>query len=182
MKIVNRWIKSLMLAAALAAGCTTSFAQSLSDALSGGEALALSAGVNGQVARVLVEPGEQVKKGQLLLSLSTTTYQSRLEATQATQEHARFRLQLLEEDYARQQELYEEGSLSTVELQQLDLLVKQARMQLVSAKAAVDVATANLSFTKIVAPADGRITAVPLVGQRVNINAGLPVLIKMTVQ
>jgi RND family efflux transporter MFP subunit len=182
MKIVSRWIKRLMLAAALAAGCTSSVAQSLSDALSSGEDLALSAGVNGQVARVLVVPGEQVKKGQLLLSLSTTTYQSRLEATQVTQEHARFRLQLLEENYARQQELYEEGSFSAVELQQLDLLVKQARMQLASAKAAVDVATANLSFTKIVAPADGRITAVPLVGQRVNINAGLPILIKMTLQ
>jgi multidrug efflux pump subunit AcrA (membrane-fusion protein) len=95
------------------------------------------------------------------------------------QTHARFKLQLVEADYARQQELYEEGSLSAVELQQLDLQVLQARMQLAAANAAVDVATANLAFANIVAPADGQITAVPLVGQRVNINAGLPVLIKM---
>ena len=182
MKIVNRWNKSLMLAMALAACSTNGMAQSLSDALSNGEALALSAGVSGQVARVLVKPGDQVKQGQLLLSLGTTTYQSRLDATQAAQAHARFKLQLVEADYARQQELYEEGSLSTVELQQLDLQVKQARMQLASASAAVDVAAANLSFTKIVAPVDGRITAVPLVGQRVNINAGLPILIKMSPQ
>ncbi len=182
MKIVNRWNKSLMLAAALAACSTAGVAQSLSDGLENGESLALSAGVSGQVARVLVKPGEQVEKGQLLLSLGTTTYQSRLDATRAAQVHARFKLQLVEADYARQQELYEEGSLSTVELQQLDLLVMQARMQLAAANAALDVATANLAFTKIVAPADGRITAVPLVGQRVNINAGLPILIKMSLQ
>ena len=179
MNIVKRCDKRLVLAAVLLACSTASVAQSLSDDLSNGEALALSTGVSGQVARVLVKPGEQVKKGQLLLSLGTISYQSRLDATQAVQAHARFKLQLVEADYARQQELYEEGSLSAVELQQLDLQVMQARMQLAAANAAVDVATANLAFANIVAPADGRITAVPLVGQRVNINAGLPVLIKM---
>lgn len=125
MKIVNRWQMKLMWAAVFAACSTTGVAQSLSDALSNGEALALSAGVSGQVARVLVKPGENVEQGQLLLSLGATTYQSRLDATRAVQAHAQFNLQLIEEDFARQQELYEEGSLSAVELQQLELQVKR---------------------------------------------------------
>ncbi|MCP4009177.1 MAG: efflux RND transporter periplasmic adaptor subunit [Proteobacteria bacterium] len=171
----------LFVAGIFIAACSAgSVAQTLSDALSDGEVLALSPGVSGQVAEVLVDPGELVKKGQLLLSLGDTTYKSRLEAVRATHAHAKFRLQLLEEDYARQEELYEEGSLSAVELQQLDLVVKQARMELAIARAAVDVAMANLAFTKIIAPADGEITAVPMVGQRVSINLGLPVLIKMS--
>jgi len=177
---INRLVKLFVSCVVLAAFGASSAAQTLSDALSDGEALALSPGVSGQVAKVLVKPGEQVKKGQLLLSLGDTTYKSRLEAVRATQAHAKFRLQLLEEDYARQEELYEEGSLSTVELQLLDLVVKQARMELASARAAVDVATANLAFTKIIAPVDGEITAVPMVGQRVSVTAGLPVLIKMS--
>jgi membrane fusion protein (multidrug efflux system) len=140
-------------------------AQTLSDALSKGEALALSAGVGGQVARVLVKTGEQVKKGQLLLELGSTTYQSQLDAARSKQAFVSFKLQLLEEDYARQQELHEEGSFSTVELQLLELKVKQARSELAAAK--------------IYAPVDGQITAVPLVGQRVSTNAGLSVLIRM---
>ncbi len=154
-------------------------AQTLSDALSKGEALALSAGVGGQVARVLVSSGEQVKKGQLLLELGSITYQSQLDAARSKQAFVSFKLQLLEEDYARQQELHEEGSFSTVELQLLELKVKQARSELAAARAAVDIAAAKLTFTKIYAPVDGQITAVPLVGQRVSTNAGLSVLIRM---
>jgi RND family efflux transporter MFP subunit len=154
-------------------------AQTLSDALSKGESLALSAGVGGQVARVLVRSGEQVKKGQLLLELGSTTYQSQLDAARSKQVFVSFKLQLLEEDYARQQELHDEGSFSSVELQLLELKVKQAQSELAAARATVDVAAAKLTFTKIYAPIDGQITAVPLVGQRVSINEGLPVLIRM---
>jgi len=157
----------------------SSGAQTLSDALSNGEMLALSPGVGGQVAEVLVKPSERVKKGQVLLVLDSATYQSRLSARQAVLEYAAFKLQLLEEDYARQQELYEEGSLSTVELQQLDLGVKQARSEWAVAQAKHAVMAEKLANTKIVAPADGEITAVPLVGQRVSVKAGLPVLIRM---
>ena len=172
-------LKLIVFGALVVAYSASSIAQTLSDGLANGDALALSVGVSGQVAEVLVKPGDQVKRGQLLLRLGSTTYQSRFDAVTATQAHAKFKLQLLEEDYARQQELYEEGSLSTVELQELDLVVMQARKELALAYAAVDVAAAQLSFTKIVAPADGEVIAVPMVGQRVSVNAGLPVLIRM---
>ena len=154
-------------------------AQTLSDALSNGEMLALSPGVGGQVAEVLVKPGERVRKGQVLLVLDRATFQSRLSARQAVLEHAAFNLLLLEEDYARQQELYEEGSLSTVELQQLDLGVKKARSEVALARAKLAVVAEKLENTKIFAPLDGEITAVPVVGQRFSVKAGLPVLIRM---
>jgi len=172
-------IKCLMMGAAVFACSMSAVAQTLSDALANGEVLALSPGVSGQVAEVLVKPGDRVEQGQLLLTLGTVTYQSRLDAARAGLAHAGFNLQLLENDYERQQELYEEGSLSAVELQELELLVMKARMQLAAANAAVDVAAANLAYARITAPVNGEIFAVPLVGQRVNIQAGLPVLIKM---
>ncbi len=155
-------------------------AQTLSDALASGEALGLRAGVSGQVAEVLVAVGDRVEKGQHLLSLGSRTYQARLDAARTKQAQLAFELQLVEEDYARQQELYDEGSLSTVELQLYELKVKQARSQLAQVNADTAVAAANLEYTRIVAPMNGQITAVPLVGQRVNIVSGLPVLIRMT--
>lgn len=179
LKRINVFIISAIITLSYSAG---SGAQSLSDALSNGEALGLSPGVSGVVAEVLVSPGEQVKKGQLLLMLDSTVYQSRFKAKQAALAHASFRLQLHEEDYARQQELYEEGSLSAVELQQLDLVVKQAQAGMSDAQADVDEAAANLAYTKLIAPVDGEITAVAMVGQRVSIKVGLPVLIRMVLR
>ena len=146
-------------------------AQTLSDALSKGESLALSAGVGGQVARVLVRSGEQVKKGQLLLELGSTTYQSQLDAARSKQVFVSFKLQLLEEDYARQQELHDEGSFSSVELQLLELKVKQAQSELAAARATVDVAAAKLTFPKIYAPIAGQITAVGFIASISTISA-----------
>ena len=123
MKRVSFFVLSTVLAAAYCGGAG---GQTLSDALSNGEALALSPGVNGQVAEVLVKPGDLVQKGQLLLTLDSADFQSRLDAKLARQEYVKFKLRLLEDDYARQRELYEEGSLSTVELQKLDLGIKEA--------------------------------------------------------
>ena len=179
---VIKYVKHLGVGAVVLAYSLSAGAQTLSDALQDDGILALSPGVSGQVAEVLVQPGDQVEKGQLLLTLGATTYQSRFDATKSIQTHALFNLQLLEDDYSRQQELYEEGSLSSVELQQLDLQVKKAGMALALAKAAVGVAAANLAYTRIIAPVGGEISAVPLVGQRVSINAGLPILIKMMPQ
>ena len=154
-------------------------AQTLSDALAEGRPLDLHVGVSGQVAEVLVAEGDQVEAGQLLLSLGTATFQARLDAARVKQAQLEYELQLEEEDFERQQELYEEGSLSTVELQLYQLEVRRAQTGLAQAKADAAVAAANLEFSRIYAPAKGRITAVPLVGQRVNTAMGLPVLIKM---
>lgn len=155
-------------------------AQTLSDALAEGEELGLRVGVNGQVAKVLVSVGDRVDKGQHLLSLGSGTYQAKLDAARVKQDLLAYELQLVEEDYDRQQELYDEGSLSTVELQLYQLKVRQARSKLAQANADATVAAANLAYTRIYAPMNGRITAVPLVGQRVNIASGLPVLIRMS--
>ncbi|MEE9448322.1 MAG: efflux RND transporter periplasmic adaptor subunit [Arenicellales bacterium] len=154
-------------------------AQTLSDALANGEPLSLSVGVSGEVAEVLVSEGEHVKQGQLLLKLNTLTYQSALNATQAALDYAKFKAQLSEEDFERQQALYDEGSLSTVELQQLELGLKLAQSELANARSAYHTAKHDLSRAKIIAPIDGEVLAVPLVGQRVNVDvSGVLVKIK----
>lgn len=156
--------------------------QNLSDALAEGKELTLGVGVGGQIKEVLVAPGDSVEKGQHLLSLNTERFQSKLDAALAGLDFLKFKLQLAEEDYARQQELYEEGSLSTVELQMLELNVKQAKSVLATGRAAYHAANRDLENAQIFAPAAGEITAVPLVGQFVSVQDAIPVIIKMRVE
>lgn len=156
--------------------------QTLSDALSEGESLALTVAVSGEVAEVLVAPGEQVKKGQLLVSLNVTGFQSALAAAKATLAYAKFKVQLVREDYERQQELYDEGSLSSVELQILELGVLHDEVALAHAQAAHVVALSNLAYARITAPVNGEVVALPVVGQRVSVAAGLPVLVKLHIK
>lgn len=157
-------------------------AQNLSDALERGQTLALGVGVNGQVTEILVAPGDIVEQGQHLLSINAEQYRSQLEAAQANLDYANFKTQLADEDYERQQELFEEGSLSTVELQGYELIVKQAKSERAAARAGVHAAKQDLASAEIMAPAKGEIVAVPMVGQQVNVEAGVPVLIKIRLQ
>ncbi len=163
--------------------CATLSAQThiLSDALAQGEVLALGVGVSGQIEEVLVAPGDKVEKGQHLLSLNTKRFQSKLDAALMRVDFLKFNSQLAEEDYARQQELYEEGSLSTVELQILELNVKKAKSELATARAIYHGANRDLANAQIFALTSGEITAVPLVGQYVTVDGGIPVIIKMHV-
>lgn len=157
-------------------------AQNLSDALAEGKALALGVGVSGQIEEVLVAPGDKVEKGQRLLSLNTERFQSKVDAAIVRLDFLKFKLQLAEEDYARQQELYEEGSLSTVELQMLEVNVKQAKSELADGRATYHGANRDLANAQIFAPVQGEIIAVPLVGQNVSVEGGVPVLINMHIQ
>ena len=156
-----------------------SYGQTLSDTLGKDGVLGLSAGISGEVSSIRVQYGERVKKGQLLLTLDDRVQASALKAMQAKLEYLSFKLQLAEEDYERQQELYDEGSLSTVELQLLELGVLHDKSAVTEAHAAVDHAMQNLAYAQIIAPADGEIVALPVVGQRVNITGGLPILLKL---
>lgn len=155
------------------------YGQTLNDVLAQDGVLALRAGVGGEVVNVNVEQGEQVAKGQLLLKLGDRVQASQLKAAEAALVYLSFKLQLAEENYERQQELYDEGSLSTVELQLIELGVLHDKSVVASARAVVDEVKQNLAYTQIIAPADGKVIALPMVGQRVSVEAGLPVLLKL---
>lgn len=166
-------------AALLLLMCGFSYGQTVNNVLAQDGVLALRAGVSGEVVSINVEQGDQVAKGQVLLKLGDSVQKSALNAAQAELAYLSFKLQLAEEDYERQQELYDEGSLSTVELQLVVLGVLHDKSAVALARAAVNVAEQSLAYTQIIAPADGEVIALPVVGRRVNIEAGLPVLLKI---
>ena len=177
---VSSCVSRIMLVTALFA--VQAGAQTLSDAIANGAALELGVGVSGEVADVLVSSGENVQQGELLLKLDAVPFQAELNRAAAQLAYAREKHQLQQDDYDRQNELYEEGSLSTVELQILGLQVKQAAAELAAARADYQLAEWRLKQAQIVAPVDGEIVAIAMPGQRVTLGKGLPVLVKLKVK
>lgn len=109
--------------------------QTLSDMVSDGKPLALRVGVSGEVGQVLVKQGEQVSKGQLLLKLDDTVFKAQLEAAAAYLEQSEAKSKLHKGDYEREQELYAEGSSSTVRLQQQENQWLASKAEYAQAKA-----------------------------------------------
>ncbi len=158
------------------------YAQVLSDSIAEGAALELSPGVSGEVSEVLVNVGENVQQGKLLLRLDTTQLHAMKDQAAADMAYHQEKHKLAKQHYDRQQELYDEGSLSTVELEMVGLEVTAAAADLARANAASITAKWMLSQAEIRAPFDGEIIAVAAPGQRVNLATSQGVLIKMRVE
>ncbi|MGE3878391.1 MAG: efflux RND transporter periplasmic adaptor subunit [Planctomycetota bacterium] len=95
----------------------------------------------GYLEQVLVEEGQAVKKDQPLFKLMPVVYAARLHADQAELQSAEIKLRNTEQ-------LFRDNVVSDQE-------VALARAELERAKARVDLATAEMSFTDIKAPFDG---------------------------
>jgi len=117
----------------------------------------LGVGVSGEVAKVLVKAGDKVKAGDLLLELNLGAYQTALNAAGADVAYHTRALQEARADYARADELYQEGSLSTVELQNTELSLLGAESKLAAAVEKQAWARSKLGLARVVAPVDGTI-------------------------
>jgi membrane fusion protein, macrolide-specific efflux system len=113
--------------------------------------------VGGQVIEVLVQEGEKVKKGQILLRIEATDYQrdvarTEAEISQAREAVAYAAIQLARAEKAR--------SVSIAPAAELDLAKHEAaltRARLKGAAVALEVARDRLRYTGIQAPFDGTI-------------------------
>lgn len=116
--------------------------------------VALSAGVSGAVRQVLVQPGQSVKAGSLLVEIDPTPYRAALAEARAdierlTEEEADARREL-----DRVKELYARTVSSTTELDTARLRHAQARARLAVAQARSERARYQLSETEVRAPFD----------------------------
>jgi RND family efflux transporter MFP subunit len=123
--------------------------------------LELTTRVSGVVAEVLVKPGQRVKKGTVLLRLSKTILQARLDESMA--EHAR--AQADEADARREldraQELFNRTVSSTSELEAATLRHARAQAALTAAGARRVIAQKDLDDADLMAPIDGVVSALP---------------------
>lgn len=121
--------------------------------------LNLDFGVNGRVALVHVRSGDRVSKGQLLAELDNRYYTAAVEAAEARMQRALAELDESQRALSRNQILYEEGSLSGVELEHSNIQNLKIKEFHLSAKADLWLAKEKLSLSTIIAPIDGVIKA-----------------------
>ena len=114
----------------------------------------LSAPVSGVVRAVSVDVGEQVKKGQVLLTLDGAIYQAKVAETQATIIRLVAEAAEAKRDLVRVQELYERTVVATADLDQAKLRNTRAESLLAEARASLRQNQKVLDETIMRAPFD----------------------------
>lgn len=156
--------------------------------------ISVGAQVSGQVQKMYVQLGDEVKQGQLIAQIDSTTQENSLKTAEANIKNlAAQRLQqeanLNEAQlaYKRQQQMFAQDATSKAELESAEATFKTAiaqvkaiDAQIESAKVTKSTAQTNIGYTRIVAPTDGTVVAIVTEeGQTVNANQSTPTIVKI---
>lgn len=154
----------------------------------------VGAQVSGQIEKLYVELGQQVKKGDLIAEIDSTTQRNDLERSKAqlasyeAQQAARkIALDVAQARYNREEKLRRSDSTSRENLESAQQALASARAalaemesQIVQARLAVSTAETNLGYTRISAPLDGTVISIPVEeGQTVNANQTTPTIVRV---
>lgn len=111
--------------------------------------------VSGQVTQLLYEEGDFVPSGSLLALLDPTPYVSQLDQARASADALKANLLNTELQLKRRQELIQSGAVSCEDLDNIHANYEALVANLKAADAATQVASDQLSYTKVFAPSDG---------------------------
>jgi HlyD family secretion protein len=117
--------------------------------------VAVGTQVSGQIAELLVDFNDTVKKGQLLARIDPTLQQQAVTDAQASVERAQAQYLQAQRDYNRNRELMSSGLVARSVFETTDSTLDVARANVKSARVALDRARQNLEYTNIYAPIDG---------------------------
>jgi multidrug efflux system membrane fusion protein len=118
----------------------------------------LVARVQGYLTSINYKDGATVKKGDQLFGIERDQYQQQLDQAQATLGANQATLEYNTAEYNRQATLARQDFASQATAQQWKANQDQAAAQVMSAKAAIELAKINLGYTNVQAPFDGVVT------------------------
>ena len=121
----------------------------------------LTTRVSGVVEEVLVEKGQAVKKGEVLLRLNPVILQARLDEAVAEEDRSKAEEADARRELERAKELYERTVSSTTELDTASLRYARAQAVLAAAAARTRIARKNLADSELRAPFDGVVSELP---------------------
>ena len=118
--------------------------------------------VSGQVVRIAVTEGEQVKKGQTLFVIDSRNAQLELEAAEANLQAALAQENSAKLEFESNKNLFEKKIVSSYMMNNSENSYKQAQAAVAQARAAVNRAKVNLGFCTITASVSGVIGEIPV--------------------
>ena len=125
--------------------------------------------VSGQLMKICVTEGEQVKKGQTLFVIDSRNAQLELEAAQANLQAAMAQENSAKLEFESNKNLFDKKIVSSYMLSNSENAYKQAQAAVAQAKASVNRAKVNLGFCTITATVSGVIGEIPVrVGDQVS--------------
>ena len=158
------------------------------------ELIDVGAQVSGQIKKLYVKLGDQVKKGDMIASIDSSTQQNSIDNKEAQLaiykaqlESAKVALNIAKTQFDRENALFSKNATSKQEfesakntysansakIKELEAQIKQTNIELSTAKI-------NLGYTKIAAPRDGTVVSVQVEeGQTVNANQTTPTIVNI---
>ena len=125
--------------------------------------------VSGQLVKICVTEGQQVKQGQTLFVIDQRNAQLELEAAQANLQAALAQENSAKLEYESNKNLFDKKIVSSYMLNNSENSYKQAQAAVAQARAAVNRAKVNLGFCTITASVSGIIGEIPVrVGDQVS--------------
>jgi len=118
--------------------------------------------VSGQLMKIAVSEGQQVKKGQVLFVIDSRNAQLELEAAQANLQAALAQENSAKLEFESNKNLFEKKIVSRYMLDNSENAYKQAQASVSQARAQVNRAKVNLGFCTITAPVTGLIGEIPV--------------------
>jgi multidrug efflux system membrane fusion protein len=118
--------------------------------------------VDGEIAKVHFEEGQEVKEGDLLFTLDNRAFAAQLAQSEANLERDRAQLQRAQAEVKRQTELATRGVALVQKLEDVQTAVAVLDAAIRADQAAIENARVNLNYTTIRAPITGRTGAINL--------------------
>lgn len=156
--------------------------------------VSVGAQVSGQVKKMYVQLGDQVKQGQLIAQIDSVRQENEFKTAQASIKNQQAQLAVRQAnlakvaaEYQRQQAMYAQDATSRAELESALANYKTAQAEIAAINAQIeqsrltlDTSKENLGYTQILAPMDGTVVAIVTEeGQTVNANQSAPTIVKL---
>ncbi len=113
--------------------------------------------VDGELEEVLFTEGQQVRKGDVLAKIDPRLYRAAFDQAKARRAQDAALLAAAEKDFVRAKALELKSFETQKTVDQLQGRVDQLKASILADEAAIEAAQAQLDYTTIVAPSDGRI-------------------------
>ena len=157
--------------------CDRTLSTGYSAAISGVQTVEIRPQVSGMITEILIEEGENVRKGQVLFVIDQTPYRAAHQIATANVKSAEASLSTAELVYQSNKDLFEEDVVSEFDLMTAQNNLTEAQAKLALCKAEEINASNNLSYTEVRSPVNGVASMIPYrVGALVSSNISQPLV------